>query len=128
MHLPSLLSSKKHLQEHLPIYWAAWQQLQNIDSLEIAAELGHVPAQLELGLRLAKLDTSVDEVINTVEVKNKDAFGGTTATTGITTLASGATIQIEGANFIIPEPITISGTGVSVNALSQGAIKNIRNK
>jgi autotransporter-associated beta strand protein len=63
-----------------------------------------------------------------VEVKNKDAFGGTTATTGITTLASGATIQIEGANFIIPEPITISGTGVSVNALSQGAIKNIRNK
>jgi uncharacterized protein len=66
MHLPSLLSSKKHLNEHLPIYWAAWQQLQNVDALEIAAELGHVPAQLALGLRLAKLDTTVDEVsINT---------------------------------------------------------------
>ncbi len=62
MHLPSLLNSKKKQQEHLPIYWAAWQQLQNIDALEIAAELGHVPAQLALGLRLAKLDTTADEV------------------------------------------------------------------
>jgi TPR repeat protein len=65
MHLPSLLSNKKHLQEHLPIYWAAWQQLQNIDALEIAADLGHTPAQLALGLRLAKLDTSDDEVTDT---------------------------------------------------------------
>jgi TPR repeat protein len=71
MHLPSLLNSKKHLQEHLPIYWAAWQQLQNIDALEIAAELGHVPAQLALGLRLAKLDTSTDEAINAEKEKNK---------------------------------------------------------
>jgi len=63
MHLPSLLNNKKHLNEHLPIYWAAWQQLQNADALEIAAELGHVPAQLAMGLRLAKLDTTVDEVI-----------------------------------------------------------------
>jgi TPR repeat protein len=63
MHLPSLLNNKKHQQEHLPIYWAAWQQLQNVDALEIAAELGHVPAQLGMGLRLAKLDTTVDEVI-----------------------------------------------------------------
>jgi TPR repeat protein len=64
MHLPSLLCSKKKLQEYLPIYWAAWQQLQNTDALEIAAELGHVPAQLAMGLRLAKLDTTVDEVIS----------------------------------------------------------------
>jgi uncharacterized protein len=64
MHLPSLLSSKKKLQEHLPIYWGAWQQLQNADALEIAAELGHVPAQLAMGLRLAKLDTTVDELIS----------------------------------------------------------------
>jgi uncharacterized protein len=64
MHLPSLLSSKKKLQEHLPIYWAAWQQLQNAEALEIAAELGHVPAQLAMGLRLAKLDTTVDELIS----------------------------------------------------------------
>ncbi len=72
MHLPSLLSSKKHSQEHLPIYWAAWQQLQNIDALEIAAELGHIPAQLALGLRLAKLDTSDDEItINTKLEKEK---------------------------------------------------------
>jgi uncharacterized protein len=72
MHLPSLLSNKKHQQEHLPIYWAAWQQLQNTDALEIAAELGHVPAQLAMGLRLAKLDITVDEVINTEEDKNKE--------------------------------------------------------
>jgi uncharacterized protein len=64
MHLPSLLSSKKKLQDHLPIYWAAWQQLQNAEALEIAAELGHVPAQLAIGLRLAKLDTTVDELIS----------------------------------------------------------------
>ncbi|QWD89029.1 sel1 repeat family protein [Polynucleobacter sp. MWH-CaK5] len=63
MHLPSLLSNKKHQQKHLPIYWAGWQQLQNADALEIAAELGYVPAQLAMGLRLAKLDTIVDEVI-----------------------------------------------------------------
>jgi uncharacterized protein len=63
MHLPSLLNSKKKQQEHLPIYWAAWQQLQNVDALEIAAELGHVPAKLAMGLRLAKLDTTVDEII-----------------------------------------------------------------
>jgi uncharacterized protein len=72
MHLPSLLNNKKHQQEHLPIYWAAWQQLQNTDALEIAAELGHVPAQLAMGLRLAKLDITVDEVINTEEDKNKE--------------------------------------------------------
>jgi TPR repeat protein len=69
MHLPSLLNNKKKQQEHLPIYWAAWQQLHNIDALEIAAELGHVPAQLALGLRLAKLDTNADEVINTEKEK-----------------------------------------------------------
>jgi uncharacterized protein len=64
MHLPSLLSSKKKLQEQLPIYWAAWQQLQNAEALEIAAELGHMPAQLAMGLRLAKLDTTVDDLIS----------------------------------------------------------------
>jgi TPR repeat protein len=71
MHLPSLLNNKKKQQEHLPIYWAAWQQLQNVDALEIAAELGHVPAQLAMGLRLAKLDTTIDEVINAEKEKNK---------------------------------------------------------
>jgi TPR repeat protein len=69
MHLPSLLNNKKKQQEHLHIYWAAWQQLHNIDALEIAAELGHVPAQLALGLRLAKLDANTDEVINTEKEK-----------------------------------------------------------
>jgi uncharacterized protein len=71
MHLPSLLNNKKKQQEHLPIYWAAWQQLQNVDALEIAAELGHVPAQLALGLRLAKLGTNADETLNTEKEKNK---------------------------------------------------------
>jgi TPR repeat protein len=71
MHLPSLLNNKKKQQEHLPIYWAAWQQLQNVDALEIAAELGHVQAQLALGLRLAKLGTNADETLNTEKEKNK---------------------------------------------------------
>jgi TPR repeat protein len=71
MHLPSLLSNRKKQQEHLPIYWAAWQQLQNVDALEIAAELDHVPAQLALGLRLAKLGTNADETLNTEKEKNK---------------------------------------------------------
>ncbi len=54
--LPTLLSSKKHSAKHTLIYWAAWQHLQNIGALEIAAELGYAPAQLALGLRLAKLE------------------------------------------------------------------------
>jgi TPR repeat protein len=58
LHLPTLLLNKKHSAEHLPIYWAGWQQLQNMEALEVAAELGHVPAQLALGLRLAKLDVT----------------------------------------------------------------------
>ena len=56
IHLPTLLSSKKHIAEHALIYWAAWQHLQNVGALEIAAELGYAPAQLALGLRLAKLE------------------------------------------------------------------------
>ncbi len=79
MQLPSLLNNKKKQHEHLPIYWAAWQQLQNVDALEIASELGHVPAQLALGLRLAKLDTSADEVtINTKSEKEKNKEDGKT--------------------------------------------------
>ncbi len=58
LHLPTLLLNKKHSIEHLPIYWAGWQQLQIIEALEVAAELGHVPAQLALGLKLAKLDVA----------------------------------------------------------------------
>jgi TPR repeat protein len=42
--------------EHTLIYWAGWQHLQNVGALEIAAELGYLPAQLALGLRLAKLE------------------------------------------------------------------------
>ena len=55
IHLPTLLNTKKYQAEHTQIYWAAWQGLQNTKALEIAAELGHAPAQLALGLRLAKL-------------------------------------------------------------------------
>jgi autotransporter-associated beta strand protein len=58
-------------------------------------------------------------------MKNSAAFG---TASGTTTVASGATVQIEGADFLIPEPITVSGIGVQVNSVYQGAIKNIRNK
>ncbi|QWD79871.1 sel1 repeat family protein [Polynucleobacter sp. MWH-Spelu-300-X4] len=68
IHLPTLLGSKKHLAEHTLIYWAAWQHLQNIEALEIAAELGFSPAQLTLGLRLAKLEEKNSSLENTSEV------------------------------------------------------------
>ena len=56
VHLPQLLTSKKPLAEHTLLYWAAWQHLGDTDALEIAAELAYTPAQLALGLRLAKLN------------------------------------------------------------------------
>ena len=68
IHLPTLLSSKKHVAEHALIYWTAWQYLQNIDALEIAAELGFSPAQLTLGLRLAKLEGANLSLGSQVEV------------------------------------------------------------
>jgi TPR repeat protein len=46
------------------LYWAAWQYLGSVAALEIAAELAYTPAQLALGLRLAKLDFK--EVTGTV--------------------------------------------------------------
>lgn len=66
VHLPQLLAIKKPLVEHTLLYWAAWQHLGNMDALEIAAELAYTPAQLALGLRLAKLN--LKEVISTVSV------------------------------------------------------------
>ena len=60
VHLPALLSSKPPASEHTLIYWAAWQHLQNLDALEIAAELGYGPAQLTLGLILSKLDITAN--------------------------------------------------------------------
>ena len=64
VHLPQLLVIKKPLVEHTLLYWAAWQHLGNMDALEIAAELAYTPAQLALGLRLAKLN--LREVASTV--------------------------------------------------------------
>jgi autotransporter-associated beta strand protein len=59
-----------------------------------------------------------------VEIKNAAAFG---TASGTTTVSAGATVQIEGSNLTIPEPITINGDGVVVGGTNQGAIKNIRN-
>lgn len=56
VHLPALLDVRKPSAEHQLLYWAAWKYLGNETALEIAAELSYVPAQLALGLRLAKLD------------------------------------------------------------------------
>ena len=56
VHLAQLLEIKKPLVEHTLLYWAAWQYFGNVAALEIAAELAYTPAQLALGLRLAKLD------------------------------------------------------------------------
>ena len=76
LHLPTLLSNKKHSLEHLPIYWAGWQQLQNAEALEIAAELEHVPAQLALGLRLAKLDVLANLAGDDSSIEENSAQSG----------------------------------------------------
>jgi TPR repeat protein len=68
IHLPQLLAAKKPLVDHTLLYWAAWQHLGNMDALEIAAELTYTPAQLALGLRLAKLN--LKEVANTESATN----------------------------------------------------------
>jgi TPR repeat protein len=64
VHLPQLLLAKKPAVEHTLLYWAAWQHLGNVDALEIAAELAYTPAQLAIGLRLAKLN--LKEVASTL--------------------------------------------------------------
>jgi TPR repeat protein len=56
VHLPTLLAVRKPSAEHQLLYWAAWKYLGNETALKIAAELSYVPAQLALGLRLAKFD------------------------------------------------------------------------
>jgi TPR repeat protein len=73
VHLPQLLVVKKPLAEHTLLYWAAWQHLGNMDALEIAAELAYAPAQLALGLRLAKLN--LKEVTSAVSVATDDVIG-----------------------------------------------------
>jgi TPR repeat protein len=70
VHLAQLLEIKKPLVEHTLLYWAAWQHLGNMDALEIAAELAYTPAQLALGLRLAKLN--LKEVTGAVSVATDD--------------------------------------------------------
>ncbi len=70
LHLPTLLANKKHKTEYVSIYWAGWQQLQNVEALEVAAELAYVPAQLALGLRLAKLDVNENNPEDTNNLAN----------------------------------------------------------
>jgi autotransporter-associated beta strand protein len=54
----------------------------------------------------------------TLNAQNNNALG---ATSGTTTVVSGATIQLFGNSLNIPEPITINGDGI---ATTQGAIRN----
>ncbi|MSX71161.1 MAG: hypothetical protein F2752_06285, partial [Actinobacteria bacterium] len=60
-----------------------------------------------------------------IEVKNNAAFG---TATGTTTVAAGATVQLEGSSLSVAEPITINGDGVVVSSINQGALKNTKNK
>jgi uncharacterized repeat protein (TIGR01451 family) len=56
----------------------------------------------------------------TIEVRSNAALGG--AGTG-TTVATGATLQINGAGLAIAEPLTLNGTGVA----NGGALRNLAN-
>ncbi|MEY4482265.1 MAG: hypothetical protein RIQ84_1427 [Pseudomonadota bacterium] len=64
VHLPQLLLAKKPSADYVLLYWSAWKHLNNSDALEIAAELSYAPAQLALGLRLAKIDLKDPSDIN----------------------------------------------------------------
>ena len=53
-----LLDEKRPLPEKMELFWSQWISNRNRDALHSAAELGYAPAQLALGLQLAKLDSS----------------------------------------------------------------------
>lgn len=74
-HLPTLLASKEPLPEHQFLYWAAWQHFQNFDALEIAAEMAYAPAQLILGLKLAKLNLVTSTEVDTSNESSDDVSG-----------------------------------------------------
>lgn len=55
-----LIDAKRPTSEKIHILWKAWNESKDKQALMEAAELGYGPAQLTVGLQLAKLDHPVD--------------------------------------------------------------------
>ena len=73
-----LLEEKRPLPEKMELFWSQWISNRNRDALHCAAELGYAPAQLALGLQLAKLDGSsspieLSEKTNKFDTENTGA-------------------------------------------------------
>ena len=69
----NLLDEKRPLPEKMELFWSQWISNRNRDALYAAAELGYAPAQLALGLQLAKLDSGNISVLSQEAVDKSDA-------------------------------------------------------
>jgi TPR repeat protein len=72
-----LLDDKRPLPEKMELFWSQWVTSRNRDALQAAAELGYAPAQLALGLQLAKLDatTSSSDQQDRADKSDADSSG-----------------------------------------------------
>ncbi len=68
-----LINKTRPVSEKIELLWSEWISLRNKESLQSAAELGYAPAQLALGLQLAKLDTTNREVSESNETETSAA-------------------------------------------------------
>ena len=69
----TLINDKRPLPEKIELLWSEWISSRNRDALLAAAELGYAPAQLALGLQLAKLDPNLVEDVNNSESESTGA-------------------------------------------------------
>jgi len=69
-----LIDANRPTSEKMLLLWQSWKETKDKDALQKAAELGYSPAQLALGLQLAKLDTNqVDDSANSGSASLKKA-------------------------------------------------------
>lgn len=69
----TLIDEKRPLSEKTELLWSEWVSFRNKDALQSAAELGYAPAQLALGLQLAKLDSNNNEKIKEAQTESTSA-------------------------------------------------------
>lgn len=69
----TLIDEKRPLSEKTELLWSEWVSFRNKNALQSAAELGYAPAQLALGLQLAKLDSNNNEKIKEAQTESTSA-------------------------------------------------------
>jgi len=60
-----------------------------------------------------------------VRINNNTAFGNASSTTASHTIINGGTLLVDKTGFTIAEPFTITGDGITVAGVTQGAIKTL---